>query len=128
MRRHQNSAKCHQKRYRVEHWTRPSFNILLWTGSKKDIRRTSPIFRQVTFLLAFCVVVVALRTGWCVIYTIICLKSVCLSGDVRRLQVAILARSPREMSQTDRIVWQYILSRVRISVRPIIFFIRENHP
>ena len=63
-----------------------------------------------------------------IIYTIICLKSVSLSVDVRRLQVAILARSPREMSQTDRIVWQYILSRVRISVRPSIFFIREKHP
>ena len=62
------------------------------------------------------------------IYTIICLKSVSLSVDVRRLQVAILARSPREISQTDRIVWQYILSRVRISVRPSIFFIREKHP
>ena len=35
-----------------------------------------------------------------VIYTIICLKSVA----VRKLQVGILARSPREMSQTDRIV------------------------
>ncbi len=48
------------------------------------------------------------------IYTIICLKSVC-----RRSQTAgrILSRSPREMSQTDRIVWQYILSRVRISGR-----------
>ena len=34
------------------------------------------------------------------IYTIICVKSVV----VRKLQVAILARSPREMSQTDRIV------------------------
>ena len=55
-------------------------------------------------------------------------KSVSLSVDVRRLQVAILARSPREMYQTDRIVWQYILSRVRISVRPSIFFIREIHP
>ena len=54
--------------------------------------------------------------------------SLSLSVDVRRLQVAILARSPREMSQTDRIVWQYILSRVRISVRPSIFFIREKHP
>ena len=48
------------------------------------------------------------------IYTIICLKSV----DVRKLQVAILARSPREMSQTDSILPRYILSRVRISVRP----------
>ena len=52
------------------------------------------------------------------IYTIILLKSVCLS---------ILARSSREMSLTVRIVWQYILSRVRISVRPRICFIRENH-
>ena len=51
------------------------------------------------------------------IYTIICLKSVA----VRKLQVAILARSPREMSQTDRIVWKHILSRVRVSVRPRIF-------
>ena len=42
------------------------------------------------------------------IYTIICLKSVCLSVSVRKLQVAILARSSREMSLTDRIVWQYI--------------------
>ena len=48
------------------------------------------------------------------IYTIICLKSVI----VRKLQVAILARSPREMSQTDHIGWQHILSRVRVSVRP----------
>ena len=44
------------------------------------------------------------------IYTIICLKSV----DVRKLQVAILARSPREMSQTDRILPWYILSRGRV--------------
>ena len=35
-----------------------------------------------------------------IIYTIICLKSVA----VRKLQVAMLAQSPREMSQTDRIV------------------------
>ena len=48
-----------------------------------------------------------------------------LSVDVRRLQVAILARSPREMSQTD-IVWQYILSRGRISVRPSIFLYVKN--
>ena len=46
------------------------------------------------------------------IYTIIRHKSV----DVRKLQVAILARSPREMSQTDRILPRYILSRVRVSV------------
>ena len=58
------------------------------------------------------------------IYTIICLTSVV----VRKLQVAILARSPREMSQTDRIVWKHILSRVRVSVRPRIGFIREKTP
>ena len=46
-----------------------------------------------------------------IIYTIICLKSV----GVRRWQVAILARSPREMSLTDRILPRYILSRVRVS-------------
>ena len=57
---------------------------------------------------------------------IICLKSVCLSGKVRRLQVAILARSPREMSQTDRILPRYFLSRVRVSVRPRFFVIRKN--
>ena len=51
------------------------------------------------------------------IYTIIHHKSV----DVRKLQVAILARSSREMSQTDRILPRYILSRVRVSLRPRIF-------
>ena len=59
-----------------------------------------------------------------IIYTIICLKS----AVVCKLQVAILARSPREMSQTDRIVWQHILSWVRISVRPGICFISEKTP
>ena len=49
-----------------------------------------------------------------IIYTIIRHKSV----DVHKLQFAILARSPREMSQTDRIIPRYILSRVRVSVRP----------
>ena len=58
------------------------------------------------------------------IYTIICLKYVA----VRKRQVAILARSPQEMSQTDRIVWKHILSRVRVSVRPRICFIREKTP
>ena len=56
------------------------------------------------------------------IYPIICLKSV----DVRRLQVVILALSPRDMSQTNRILPSYILSRVRVSVRPRIFFTRKN--
>ena len=59
-----------------------------------------------------------------IIYTIICLKSV----DVRRLQVAILARSPREMSQTDRILPRYFLSRVRVSVRPRIFLYAKKLP
>ena len=37
------------------------------------------------------------------------------------MQVAILAQSTREMSQTDRILPRYFLSRVRISIRPRIF-------
>ena len=59
-----------------------------------------------------------------IIYTIICLKSVV----VRKLQVAILTRSPREMYQTDRIVWTHILSRVRVSVRPRIFVSYAKKP
>ena len=55
----------------------------------------------------------------------VCL-SVCLSVSVRKRQGAILARSSREMYLTVRIVWEYILSRVRVSVRPNIFFIREK--
>ena len=47
------------------------------------------------------------------IYTIILLKSVA----VRKLQVAILARSSREM---------YILSRIRVSVRPSNFVYAKN--
>ena len=58
------------------------------------------------------------------IYTVVCLKS--LSVDVRKLKVAILARSPREMSQTDRILPRYILSRVRVSVWPRICYTRKN--
>ena len=58
-----------------------------------------------------------------VIYTIILLKSVA----VCKLQVAILAQSSRELSQTVRIDWMQILSRVRVSVRPSNFFVRENH-
>ena len=53
----------------------------------------------------------------CHIYHIICLKSV----DVRRMQLAILAQSPREMSQTYRILPRYFLSRVCVSIRPRIF-------
>ena len=53
-------------------------------------------------------------------------KSACLSVGVRKRQVAIIARSSREMSLTDRIVLKYILSRVRVSVRPSNCFIREK--
>ena len=49
-----------------------------------------------------------------VIYSIICLKSV----DVRRMQFAIIAQSPREMALTDSILPRYFLSRVRVSIRP----------
>ena len=92
----------------------------------------SSSFRHSTSLQSLTnVFIVAIYIYTCIvhhfyIYTIICLKSVSLSVDIRRLQVAILARSPREMSQTDRIVWQYILSRVRISVRPSIFYTRKT--
>ena len=41
-------------------------------------------------------------------------------------QVTILARSSREMSLTVRIIWQYILSRVRVSIRPSIFLYEKN--
>ena len=61
-----------------------------------------------------------------VIYTIILAKSVCLSVGVIKLQVAILARACRELSQTFRIDRQYILSRVRVSLRPSNCFICEN--
>ena len=37
------------------------------------------------------------------IYTIILLKSACLSVDVNKLQVAILARSSREMYQNQTV-------------------------
>ena len=48
------------------------------------------------------------------------------SVGVRKLQVAILAISPWEMSLTDRILPRYILSRVRVSVRPRIFLCAKN--
>ena len=60
------------------------------------------------------------------IYTIILLKSVCLSVGVRKLLVAMLARSSRVMSLTVRIDWRYILSRVSVSVRPRIFLYAKN--
>ena len=53
------------------------------------------------------------------IYTII-LLNVCLS------MFAILARSSREMSLTVRIDRQYILSQVRVSVRPRILLYVKN--
>ena len=49
------------------------------------------------------------------IYTIIHLKSVCRCSP-----------TAREMSLTVRIVWQYIPSRVRVSVRPSIFYMRKT--
>ena len=45
---------------------------------------------------------------------------------VRKLQVVIVARSFREISQTVHINCQSFLSRVRISVRPSKFSIGEN--
>ena len=53
----------------------------------------------------------------------IMLKSVA----VRKLQVGIIARSSREMSQTVLLDWPHFLSRVCVSVRPINVFIREKH-
>ena len=43
------------------------------------------------------------------------------------LKVAIVARSSREISQTVRIDWQYIMSRVRVSVRPGNVFIKKTN-
>ena len=52
-----------------------------------------------------------------------------LSVDVRRMQFAILAQSPREMALlTDRILPRYFWSRVRISIRPRFFCIRQKTP
>ena len=42
------------------------------------------------------------------------------------MQFAILAQSPREMSQTDRIHPRYFLSRVRVSIRPRFFYTPKN--
>ena len=57
------------------------------------------------------------------IYPIMCLNYV----DIRSMQVVILALSPREISQTDRILPKYILSRVRVSVRPRIVYTRKKN-
>ena len=54
----------------------------------------------------------------------VCL-SVCLSVGVRKLQVAILARSSREMSLTVRIVWHPVTSS-SLRVRPSIFLYVKN--
>ena len=49
-----------------------------------------------------------------------------MSDAVCKLQVAIIARSSREVSQTVRIDWPHILSRVRVSIRLRNVFIRKN--
>ena len=73
---------------------------------------------------------VALKTVWyntnyCIIYTIICLKSVCLSAFANCRSQFLLDRLGKCLL-TVRIVWQYILSRVRVSVRPSIFLYAKN--
>ena len=62
------------------------------------------------------------QSVYMIVYTIILLKSV----EVSKLQVAILARSSQEMSQTVRIVWKHILSQVRVSVGLAIFVYAKN--
>ena len=53
-------------------------------------------------------------------------KIIYTTVNVRKVQVAILARLPREMSQTDRILPRYILSRVRVSFRPrILLYVKK---
>ena len=49
-----------------------------------------------------------------------------MSVAVSKLQVAIIARSSREMSQTVRIDRKHIMSRIRVSVRPSNFLYAEN--
>ena len=61
--------------------------------------------------------------AYCIIYSIICRLSV----DVRRMQFAFLAQSPREMALTDRILPRYFLSPVRVSIRPR-FFLYAKQP
>ena len=81
-----------------------------------------------SFLFAWSSLTSQLRGGTfdaldrCFICTIILLKSF----GVSKLQIAILARSSREMSQTVRIDWKHILSRVRVSVRPSNFYTRKT--
>ena len=71
---------------------------------------------------------IGVKTWPATLYTIIRLTSVSLSVCQATFTDAILARSPREMSETDRILPRYFLSRVRVSVRPRIFFIRKKTP
>ena len=54
-------------------------------------------------------------------------STLCLSGDVRTMQLAIMAQSRREMSQTDRIHPRYFLLRVRVSIRPR-YFVNAKKP
>ena len=64
-----------------------------------------------------------------IICTIILFKHVCLSVDVSKLQVAILARLSREMSQTVRIDCndcRSFLSRVRISAQASNYLYAKN--
>ena len=61
-----------------------------------------------------------------VVYNATSTISISMSVSVRKRQVAILARSSREMSLTVRIVWLYILARVRVSVRRRIFYTRKT--
>ena len=121
-------------------WTFTSFGclmMLMWKMSGES-QRNEELTSRIYFILCWqlCRVRVVsfverlLRSNnisssvFVYIYIIILLKSV----GVRKLQVAILVRSSRDMSITVRNVWPYILSRVRVSVRPSIFCIREKHP
>ena len=66
--------------------------------------------------------------GTTAIMTVPLLRASGGDGGISKLQVAILARSSREMSQTVHIDWKHNLSRVRVSIRPRKKFIREKHP
>ena len=79
-----------------------------WATNAKVILRTSPDRLKTNYRVDV-TAVECFKT----IYSIICLKSV----NVRIMQFAILAQSPREMALTDRILPRYFLSRVRVSIR-----------
>ena len=76
----------------------PGFNHQLSSVTSMALMKATMWMRYAIGSFSFNISV-SLDVRWR-IYTIICLKSVV----VRKLQVAILARSPREMSQTDRII------------------------